>query len=214
MPAPKSEVWLWVTIYLAAWAIAAALTLVMSSTAHATNLANKRVILKRDSWTAIRYYAAPNNVGVGTHIESYTITTSTDYLFLPDETAVNKVAPVTVHVCYHRNTGNGSLFQGVNSNPYYMDETDVVNIGAIEVADDNTGDNCNRGDVPLATRRWLRMDQSPLWFVNGKLRIAYTPDQDFTYMWAGVDYKYFHPGDDPNIGDWFYCECDYGGAGH
>jgi len=37
---------------------------------------------------------------------------------------------------------------------------------------------------------------------------------DFIFKWGGSDTKYFHPGDDPEVGDWFYCECDYGGAGH
>jgi hypothetical protein len=207
------ELSLWAAVYLVAVALALALLLAMLSVpAHAD--ADKRVIQKHDTWSSIRSYQAPDNVGFGTHTESYTVTTVTYYLWWPDGSNANKVAPVSRKVCYHRNTGNGSLFQGVNSSPLYTDSTTVIGVTTTEVPDDDTADNCVTDDIALSNRSWLRMDQNARWQNVGKVRIKFSQDDNFDYRWGGQLVKYFEPGADPNDGDWFYCECDYGGAGH
>lgn len=175
--------------------------------------ATKHVVMKRDSWSMIRTYVAPNSTPPGTHLESYTLQISTDYLFWPDGDDVNKIAPTGGSVCYFHNTGNGGLFQGVQANPYYLDDTTVINPGPIDVdRDGNKDQKCKDWTIAVENRRWLRMGQDPAWRVQGKIRIKFSNDDDFDFKWGGSNYKYFHPGDDPEVSEWFYCECNYGAA--
>jgi hypothetical protein len=214
MQAKYKDVARWTALWLAIWALAmgmlVAFTKYMPDPAHAA--AQKHVVERRDTWTETRSYSAPNSVGVGTHIETYQDSISTDYQFWPDGDGINKIAVIGVWVCYHRTQGNGTLFQGVNGNTYYFDDDDDLNVGDLAVNDDGTANNCNHYVIPNSFRKWFKMSQSPAWRATGKLRIAYTNDQNFNFTWAGSTTKYFHPGDDLDISDWYYCDCVYGPA--
>lgn len=177
--------------------------------AHAA--ADKRVQQKRQYWAMIRYYTAPNQVGEGAHIESYTVSIAANYLYWKDGDDPDKVAVVGGSVCYHRNTGRGTLFQGVNSNPFFRDDVYVVNPGAIEVEDDNTDDNCDVFNIPNSERRWFKMKFNAGWFATGKVRIKWGPDDNFRYKWSGLEFRNFTPKEDTDIGDSFLCSCDWPG---
>ena len=195
-------------------AVIAALVMALAFAPKAHAAADKHVVLKTETWSMIRMYAAPNTVGTGTHVESYSDIVTTTYLFWPDGNSVNKIAITGFEVCYHRNAGNGALFQGVSANPFYADNNDIVNPGQLDADDDGTANNCNNYGIPLDQRVWFRMDQDPGWEVLGKIRIKFMNDDDFDFKWGGNTTRYFTPGDDPDLGDWFYCDCDYGGSRH
>lgn len=212
----RRELSLWGLVYVAAVVFAVGLALVMSAVpSHAAagrRVADKYVVLKEDSWSATRQWQAPDLAGVGTHTETVIVTGTTGYLYWPDGSSVNKIAPVYHTVCYNLQS-QGVLFDGVQVNPYFFDDNTSTNPAGNAVAD--KGDHaCNRQDIPLTDRNWLRMDQSPGWTQTGWLKLQFNPDQHWDFTWGGSKVKYFHPGDDPDIGDWFWCECDFGGASH
>jgi hypothetical protein len=214
MQAKHKDVTRWAALWLAIVALAmgmlVAFTKYMPDPAHAA--AQKHVVDRRETWSELRSYSAPNAVGTGFHIETYRDEISTDYQFWPDGAGVNKIAVKEVWVCYHRVQGNGSLFQGVNANPYYFDDNDSLNVGALEVADDGTADSCNHYVIPQTYRKWFKMSESPAWKATGKIRIKFDKDDDFDFKWSGSKTRYFHPGDDLDISDWYYCDCVYGPA--
>lgn len=205
----KRELSLWLVIWAGAIALAVAMAMVLVNVKPADAAAQKFVVDRREVWSSIRNYAAPNPTPSGTHLESYTVTITTNYQFWPSND-VNRIAVKGGSVCYHRNAGNGTLFQGVNANPVWMDDNTVVNHGAIEVSNDGTGDNCQNFGVGNSDRRWMRMDQDVAWWSTGKVRIKFTNDDDFDFKWGGSTTRYFHPGDDPDISDWYFCDCAYG----
>lgn len=209
----KREIAGWLAIWLSLGLLAAFLAVVMS--AHRASAAGtKFVVEKRDYWSMNRSYAAPDNVGAGTHIETYKVSVASNYYFWPDAAGVNKIAVIGGSVCYQRLQGNGSLFQGVSANPYYFDDNDDVNPGATDVGDDGTDYDCKTFTVATSSRVWFRMSQSPGWKATGKVRKAFSNDDDFNFTWSGSTTKYFHPGDDPDVGDWKYIDGNYGGATH
>lgn len=209
----KKETALQLAVWLGLLGLAAVLLVVMSSKAHAVS-GYKYVMMKRDTWSMIRNYNAPDlNPSGGVHLESYTVILKTDYLWWPDGTRPGKVAIAKFQVCYHRNTGNGSLFQGVSVNPYYLDRTTVVNPGELIANDDGTGDNCHSYDLPAFQRSWFRMDQNPRSFAMGKVFIKFTPDQTFDFLWGGEEAKPIEPSKDPNQwDDYQWIAGDWGGA--
>lgn len=214
----------WTALYIALILIGAGLLVVFGKAmpAHAVDGGDgggagggRLVVFKQDSWSETRSYAAPNNVGAGTHIETYVGTLNTKYLFWPDGDSVNKIAVAQVEFCWRRTQGNGALFQGMNANPNYHDDNDSVPVGAFLLDDNGNSSRCKTYMVPDEDRQWFRMDQSPAWTATGKLRIKFSPDQDYNYTWGGSTTKFFHPGDDPELADWFVCyNCDYGGKNH
>jgi len=214
----KREVALWVTIVVGALLFAFVLAMAIfrgpaAAASPAQKLPDKHVVFKSDTWSSNRLWVAPNHTPPGTHIEEVKNSVTTTYLFWPDGGDIGKIAITNIDVCYDLYDA-GDLFQGLNANPYYQDDNDVLNPGAIEVPDNGDKRNCTHYTVPVSSRKWFRMGQDPAWFVTGKIRLKFTNDDDYHFKWAGNEVKYFHPGDDPNIGEYFNCECDYGQAGH
>ncbi len=163
----------------------------------------KYVVTKEATWLSVRTWTAPNNVGTGTHLEQVLISVTVDYLFwknTPD--GIYRIAPYLTQNCYNLQDG-GSLFQGERIRAYYFDDDTDALQDWIQV--DDAGDHkCRTEALPVADRNWYRMDQSPGWQVDGNLQLKFTRDQNWQFMWSGSQTKFFHPADDPNIGDWYY----------
>lgn len=210
------ELSLWTLVYFTALALAAIGLIFIpppahGSQAHKSTGDQKFVVTKRDYWTSRRSYTAPDGVGTGVHIETYLISVSPDYIFWPGAPdGINRIAITKVTGCYSRISGNGSLFQGANVNPYFDDDDMVVNPGVIEIDDDGTDYNCQSHTIDPSNRKWFRMDQAPGWSSYGKVRKALSNDDDFRFKWGDSFTKFFHPGDDPEVNDWHFCDCHYG----
>lgn len=175
--------------------------------------ADKHVVMKRQPWSAIAVWVEPNLYNAGSHIVDARLTAVTYYLFWPDGAAVNKIAPVRRQICYDMGGERTALLQNVSLDVEYEDDNNVVN--PVDITVDRSGDSeCKGYDIGNDIRRWLRMDQAPSWIATARVALKLRADFDVHFRWRDSITRYFTPGDDPNEGDWFYCACDWPGAGN
>lgn len=175
----------------------------------------KHVVVKEAHWSAIRQWTVPTTLP-DVQIETWRISNNVDYLWWPDPSGVAKIAPFMQQTCYSRVTGRGAWFDWTETKAVYQDNNNTVPTAWLPLKH-RTGSNnkCRSVAIPLDDRRWLRMDQDPAWEAQGHLILMYTPDQRWHYRWQARWTRYFHPGDDPDIGGWYWDDtANYPGANH
>lgn len=136
------------------------------------------------------------------------------YLYWPDGTSVDKVSVYAFQACYRfapnvpPNVWN-SYFNGLKANPYFDDDNEAVNPGSITVPESGA-DGCKSYTIPVSSRKWFEMSQSPGTSVSGSIVWTFGslgwPDQGITWKTSdGSTTKFWQP-DNDQPGAWDYID--------